>query len=105
MQFRALSKALEQGDMPDDVERADEQLREKSGQFIDLSQDRPEDIDMDLHDDVLAEPVPLILTQRADPARSVDVFTVLKPIGKHELPACLHMVHCMRVKLQTWFMT
>ncbi|CAL1147909.1 unnamed protein product [Cladocopium goreaui] len=30
VQFRALSKALEQGDMPDDVERADEQLREKS---------------------------------------------------------------------------
>ena len=37
VQFRALSKALEQDDMPDDVERADEQLREKSGQFIDLT--------------------------------------------------------------------
>eukprot|EP00435_Cladocopium_sp_Y103_P025552 s3203_g6.t1 len=54
--FRKLSKDLAVGDLPDDVARAEDKLHGRFGNYIDLSKDLPEDMDLELEDDVQAEP-------------------------------------------------
>ena len=54
--FRQLSKDLAVGSLPDDVERAEEKLHGRFGNYVDLTKDLPEDMDLELDEDVQAEP-------------------------------------------------
>eukprot|EP00435_Cladocopium_sp_Y103_P013473 s905_g3.t1 len=55
--FRELSKDLSAGSLHDDLERAEDKLAERAGQFVDLLPDKPvEDEDLELQEDVDEEP-------------------------------------------------
>ncbi|CAL1165571.1 unnamed protein product, partial [Cladocopium goreaui] len=54
--FRELSKELAVGQLAPDMERADNQLKHHFGSYIDLYPSKPEDLDMELEDDVQREP-------------------------------------------------
>jgi hypothetical protein len=54
--FRELTKELAVGQLAPDMERADDQLKRHFGSYIDLLPSKPEDLDMELEDDVEREP-------------------------------------------------
>lgn len=54
--FRELSKDLSAGSLHDDLERAEEKLAERAGQFVDLLPDKPVEEDMELKEDLDEEP-------------------------------------------------
>ena len=54
--FRELSKDLSAGSLHDGLERAEEKLAERAGQFVDLLPEKPMEEDMELKEDVDEEP-------------------------------------------------
>ena len=54
--FRKLSKNLAAGSLDDEVERAELKLKGNFGQYIDLVPSKPDDEDMELDEDLQAEP-------------------------------------------------
>ena len=56
-EFRRLAKQLSEGRLHPEAEAAEQNLREKAGQFHDLTQELPpDDNDFELEDDVQEEP-------------------------------------------------
>ena len=107
-QFRELSQKLSAGCLHDDVERAEETLDKRWGQYVDLVPDLPTADDMELSQDVEQEP------DYVNPApelkvvleRSVEGFTVVSSTGKIVQPVALDlMVRCMKANClpsSTW---
>jgi hypothetical protein len=117
-EFRRLAKQLSEGRLHPEVEAAEQNLREKAGQFHDLTQELPpDDNDFELEDDVQEEPddddmggddnndddddnpldgnPPNVLTWRAmmgslPPEKSVFVSTDPQNIGRNVVEGCHH---------------
>ena len=96
-QFRKLSKDLAVGSLPGDVERAEEKLHGRFGNYVDLIKDLPKDMDLELDADVQAEPDHPKPHLEGGPRKISVAFIAHQNTGRHVLLELHHWVLCKKV--------
>ena len=100
MLFKKLSRELSEGRVSSDIERAEDQLSSKRGQFgqfVDLVPDVPEEADFELSEDVQEEPnAPGSSHGGRGPEKFVGDSIEVTITGRQNQPVCPQEVRYMR---------